>query len=853
MRKLALLLIALLLLAAPQVRSVVVQAPEEKAASAPDQNGSDKKAQGPSPAVAVRNRLVVVGPPKVYDDLYLQNMLSSMQNQLAAIRGIDQATLLSHIGVAQGADLRQMGVAISASGPPTPQTSTFSLAPGVPAFSYPPSYSSPPAAGVTLPSGTAAATTPGTTTTISSVTPTAPTPSPSSLTVPTIPSLGQSSLDTYNESLQLSSAIAGTALLLNGAPSDSVDRTSGQPKTTVTIGFPITVEPPALSDKDLASAVAEVHVTICSNSSEEPPSIVTLLPQERSYNVASMVDKSFLGSASAVLGGVVNVGGGFFWGHTRYYLVQQQETVAFLLPSESVLRSCGDEKARYTSFAWQIRPMLGKEFIRPGNSVNFVRISVPKVDAPTPATPIGKACVSILWRKPALAGLFRHKSDKYLGEEILGEERCNDIDYYGTQAKESTLTVMDIGQGAVTVQVDGTFLPGTTVRLGNTYLKPDSITATHDTLTFTAPASAIVAAGQVYIVGRDGLEVWAVRQVGDKEHLNPTTGLSLKQPKISPYSDTQSLVTLDAQEPVITRSGDNSPPFENRAVDPWVVVIGGKVFGLSDAPFFSEMGGEIELNQESKTYSKRATQIQLIVPTSLIQASPRIELRRLLWPDVFFRQSKSIPADTFSKAAPSVSKASTLSTHKGLTIALLGTGLDRLKPVYPSPTDCKDCKWESTGSTFLKVTLPKPPEEKKDASGKKKDKDKEQAIDPTDGLRQLAFCRKQGGGDDCDSNFPMLIVDVPKLEAAKPSLEDHDPVPVNTHKVTITGSELDQVVSIEHAKVSLAFRIVPGKSPSLELDLPDSIAAVPGGYSLLVTFADKSRVVYLLTIQKSAS
>ncbi len=325
----------------------------------------------------------------------------------------------------------------------------------------------------------------------------------------------------------------------------------------------------------------------------------------------------------------------------------------------------------------------------------------------------------------------------------------------------------------------------------------------------------------------------------------------MEQPKVSPYSEAQSLVTVDFQEPVIARPGDKSPSFDNPAVDPLVVVIGGKVFGLSDAPFFSEQVGEKQPRKEGEMYAMRPGEIQLIVPTALIQASPRIELRRLLWPDVFFRQSKSIPADTFSKAAPSVSKASTLSTHKGLTIALLGTGLDRLKPVYPSPTDCKECKWDSTGSTFLKVSLPKPLEAKADASGKKKDK--EQAIDPTDGLRQLAFCRKQEKGDDCDSNFPMLIVDVPRLEAAKPSLEDHDPVPVNTHKVTITGSKLDQVVSIEHAKVSLAFRIVPGKSPSLELDLPDAIAAVPGGYSLLVTFADKSRTVYLLTIQKSGS
>jgi hypothetical protein len=156
------------------------------------------------------------------------------------------------------------------------------------------------------------------------------------------------------------------------------------------------------------------------------------------------------------------------------------------------------------------------------------------------------------------------------------------------------------------------------------------------------------------------------------------------------------------------------------------------------------------------------------------------------------------------------------------------------------------------------VNLPKP-EEKKEAAAKKKDKDKEAPPDPTDGLKQLAFCRKQSGSNDCDSNFPTLVVDVPKLDDAKPkpSLDKHDPIAVNTRQVTITGNLLDQVVAIEHAKASLAFRLVPakdpGKSPSLMIDLPDFIAKVPGGYSLLVTFADKSVTGYLLTIQKSGS
>jgi hypothetical protein len=809
----------------------------------PDGNPQDdackpSKKQAVAAELPVKNRLVVVGKPKVYDDLYLRQQLAALQSQLAGIHAVDQATLLSHIGMAQGASLNQISAAISASGLPTPQVQTFALPPGVPAFSYPPGYGPPsPVASVypTYPTGVATTTTPGTQTTLSSVTPTAPAPAPLTLAPPSISSLSQSSLDTYNESLQLSAEITNTTLLLQGALSDTLSH-DGNPKTTVTVGFPITVEAPAIADKDLAGAVAEVRVGICSvgtNESAEYPSIVTLLPRERTYNVASLVEKSFLASASTVMGGVLNVGGGFLWSHKRYYLVQQQETVAFLSPEEN--KACDKAKNR-TSFTWQIRPVLGKEFIRPGNSVNFVQFAIPEVIAgATTTTTIGRTCVSVVWRKPAVTGLFRKKSDEYLGDSITSNEQCYDIDYYNTlSSKNRTLTVTDVGQGLVTVKAVGTFLPGTTVRLGSTYLPPDSIDYTHDMLKFTTSASAIVAAGHVYFVGRDLREIEALRPYCKKDRL------TINDVSISPYSDTQSLVIITFQAPPRAEiQGRHNP-----ADDPWVVVIGGKVFGLSDAPFLAQT--EI--------------QIQAIVPTALIQGSPRVELRRLLWSDNCYRGWKDIPPNTFSKASPSVVNASILSTQKGLTIGLVGTGLDQVTMVFPAAADCPGCQLDPVGSTFLRITLPKPKEPKKDEGKKDKKKDekneknaddKPAAIDPTDGLRQLVLCRRNAS-ELCDGNFPTLLVDVPKLDASapKPSLDKHDPIPMNTAQVTITGSLLDQVVSIEHAKGSLTFRLVPGKKPSLVVDLPASMSTIPGGYSLLVTFADKTATAYLLTIEK---
>jgi hypothetical protein len=130
----------------------------------------------------------------------------------------------------------------------------------------------------------------------------------------------------------------------------------------------------------------------------------------------------------------------------------------------------------------------------------------------------------------------------------------------------------------LTVKVTGTFVPGTKVRLGNVYLPPDIITATHDGLKFTVPAAALVAAGRAYYVGRNGREIEIVHQLS-KEEIKKSSRLEM-QTLISPYSDTQSRVKIDYQAPDEKISGDPSPGFDNPNDNPWVVVIGGKVFGL---------------------------------------------------------------------------------------------------------------------------------------------------------------------------------------------------------------------------------------------------------------------------------
>ena len=540
-----------------------------------------------------------------------------------------------------------------------------------------------------------------------------------------------------------------TQLLLGGAVSDHL-QTNGKPKTTFTLGFPITITPPSPDDKKLENAVAEIEISVCAESTLESPSVVTLLPQERTYNVASLVDKSFLGSISAVLGGVVNVGGSFLWGHKTYYLVQQQETVAMMRPG----RLCQDGSPD-VSFAWQIRPVLGNPFLRPGDSTNFVQVSVPGVpNNGSPTQEIGTACVSVHWR-------LGDKKGNYLGRAVDRQGPvCYPISYYSTSQRTDEVTVTDIGQGNVHVNVTGTFLPGSMVRVGSTLLNPTTITTTHDALTFDVPAKAIIAAEGVYLVGRDNRQQPVVEQRAYQEKQ-----LTINWLDICPYSDTLSKVKIGVSLPKESTPGvvlANASLKRRNGENPWLVLIGDKIFGLSDAPFFAQDDSSITV----------------LAPTDLIRTSNSVEVRRLLWPDTY-RDSKPIPSTIFAKTAPIVSKVSVVSSQNGLTLALEGSGLQDLRLEFPK---CGGCVIKSSGDTFATVRLakPDPPAAKSVKKGKRPIPKAPAVPDPTAGLKQILVCRGKPQSQDpqpahtgqpknaepfsdCDEGYPVLPLDVPNL------------------------------------------------------------------------------------------
>jgi hypothetical protein len=747
-------------------------------------------------ATPLSTKGIIVAPPKIYDNYYLQQLLSSLRSRLETLQVVDKTTLLSHIGQTQGATLQQLGFSLQGAGPSTPTVSSFALAPGVTPFSS---------------TGSPTATTPGTTTATTPLAPSNPAPSPAALTLPTI---GQSSLDTLNESMQLAYEITNVELLLNGATSDQIQADTGLPRSTFTVGFPITVLPPEKDDKQLADSLVEIQVTICES---RDASIVTLLPRERTYNVASLLDNSLAASIGTVLGGVFSIGGGFLWHHQTYYLVQQQETVALQYSSGA----CGSGRSS-TSFAWQIHPVLGKNYVRPGMETNFVQVSIPDPLA-QPGGTLVQACVRAGWRKT------KDKGNRL--QPISNDtQKCFDIKYYSTTPTVQSVKVSDVGSGNVLVQSTGTFLDGTRIRIaGKNPPSTAYISSDQRNLAFYASASDIVSSGGVTIVSREGDEQALLVPLPSRTPQSPTPSkVSITSVSVLPYSDSQSLVTIDfstpsgplPSEPCAPVPGAVNPP-PCIPSDPWVVNIGDKLFGLADSPFFVSSTNEIKL----------------LAPTSSVAGAPKIQMRRLLWPDQFYYDER--PLD---KSAIVVTKASLLAPAPELSLAFAGINLDQARLQYP---ECGDCL-KAVTSTFATVSF----SAKKNIPGLDADSIK--------ALRQIVMCRKDKSYPaKCDAAYAPVMAEIPKDDSgaakdSKPKLDKHEPIKPGTGQVSITGTGLDQIVAIKAGPTVMQFHLSIADKPALIVSIPPAVSNVEGQYPLFIELSDKTTTSYLLAISSKA-
>ncbi len=755
----------------------------------PTCSGSDKP-------IATTSNGIFVGGPKVYDDRSLQSLLDNLRARLGQLSGLDQASLISRIGSLQGASVSQLGLSAQGSSLPLP----------------------------------------GTTTTLSSAGQqtqvTAPTVTPTPPPLPNIPSFtppstfSQSALNTLNEQMQLNYEIINLQMLLEGSLNDQYVKGKYVKKHHVTLGFPISISVPS---EDYSNAVAEVEITICNmdeSSKVEPPSLMAVLPREKTYNVAAISNKLSSLGAGAIVSGIINLGVSFLWGHQSYYIVQDQDTIAVQLNARTEV--C--KSAKGVTFVWQFHPILGEKTVRQGLRQTFAQLAFSPLEnkefrpfEPTEEEeekeqmeqPDDIGCVSVTtrWRKyNAKTGI--------VGDELPGSSNHmpnSSIVNFDKRPIRSKVDTEDRHDGTMMVRVWGEYRSGTRVRIGSIFLDKSTPGFQHEPsyIQFIA-ANQPLALNGARLVYPNGSETKIDHSWVDVYEKKPVYSdgkpreayfydfspnlVKVVVPKgnlyVTPSPALNVFSTYDFE--ALMDAGGGVRYWWIGGPYPLIVTLGGKAFGLSDAPF------------EDNTKKD----VSFLAPKDLIKNQRTLIMKRLFLGKEFTHvYNISTMTD--------VSSITVLSANeKETTFALLGVGLwdDVIKVLYPPGITISTQDKTDGTMAFMDIKAKQ-----------------------LKGLKQIVLQR---------SDYPPLLVAIPdsKPSEKKPSLSDHGPIePTKGVTYTINGGMLESVAAIQYLDKKLSFNLSLDKK-SLTLKLPDEMTESPGIRWLDIIYVDKSMERYKVEV-----
>ena len=491
--------------------------------------------------------------------------------------------------------------------------------------------------------------------------------------------------DLLSEQMELTYQLVNLRLLLDRAISDRViteDPRFSAPRLQTVLGFQITVEP------QYKDAVAEVELTVTSLESSlkatEAPTIVSLLPRDKTYNVATFTSNANAFGLGAIIQPVA-LGLSTNSAQSSLYLVRDTDTVALeRLPPDRISASPLGIVPPAVRFAWQFRPVLGRRTVEPGLRQVYVMLALPSaVDQPFK----GYATARTIWKR------FDRKS-KRVGEEIGGSHNFQDIgpieikSVPGTEEdlrpKITDLQPEDAGGGQVLVNITGhNFFPDTVVGLADViYTSANGFELQSERrLRFLAPVTKLVLA-DASIIGPYGEHTRAVLSKELFDALNYTLAVDEPQSGIVPNDGSMSHViivlkkepkppfpnaplmddkTKEVQSKFLNSSLGRGPIYIENPKFPFVVSIGDSVFGLSDAPVL------MSRNEDSSRLK-----IEFDIETVKLRNNQRAVIQRLLGGrENILPWRYSLPQDF------SVSRVVVLSNdNTKATLGIIGTELD---------------------------------------------------------------------------------------------------------------------------------------------------------------------------------
>jgi len=778
---------------------------------------------GKPAAPSVADNGIIVGEPKVYDNAALQQMLDSARARLASMQFLDSSAIAAHIGSLQGASMQQSGVSFSVNGPPIAGLQTTANTGNTVTTTSQGTSSTNNSGSTTTTTGntTATGTTPGSTTseqlavtgpsttatstgntqsvltgpstqsvaTLAQQNPSAaPAPAMSTFTLPS--NFSPSASNVLNEQMQLNSEVESLSLLLEGALSDQFYQQGGVsfPKRRITIGIPVTIIP----SKKYKGDVAEIDLTVSSVVDCTPPAITAILPQDKTYNVASISSKS-ASIGGGVVTGVLTAGVNFAWQKQTYYIVQDQDTVALQYPSSSTSHSI--------QFGWQLRPVLGRPSVTSGMRTLFVQLALPP-EVCGQNDNLAAVSVATAWKR---IDRKTNSVDSHLIDPVASSRylipKINAAPQIG-----AVIGPVDNGDGTVTVHLASTsYLQGTYIKIGTSIIAQGSPLALFDPshIDFTVPA-ALLATQPAFLADRSGAYTKIIdARIGQE---NNNRCLTIDTPSMVPV--TSSLGRLSVKVNLDTSNCFCKEILNGTGLGDlhFVAAIGNRVFGYRDAP--------INVDESAGT-------LTFLAPVDLLRTSPSVMIVRPLWGEPFrATASFSAPLVPTIDKAPVVSKSS-----DNLQIALFGSNLQQLTP---------------------------PPGMKFNASGKSCDVKGPLATDDSNTARIL--CVPQALTSAMDqiplrtASGDLLLIAMPtNPNKDTPTLDAHAPILAGKAVgLTFTGSHLDDFTGVKVGKATITGAKLAKDKKSIDVPLTAAMVTAP---SIELTFSFKDSHPLVLVVQ----
>ncbi len=466
------------------------------------------------------------------------------------------------------------------------------------------------------------------------------------------------------------------------APSASGSQATARAQTL--LAFQISIDP-----KDrYSNALAEVEITVSSRGDTRlPPVLVALLPREKTYNMAT-VSKGQAGFGNAAIQAMATSDG-----KDSFYIIKDTDTIALerLTPVGESAKACGtgfQHSERDLTFAWQIRPVLGRDRVDAGTREVYALLALP-----TGAGEDYLADVHVHTHWRSLKHAKRKNAPEFLEDSARDELWTEAIRFNASEMELSLrpriagVRFVPNGKEEVLVVADGeNFLADTAVMLGNVTVPGAALNIQRERhLQFVASAKLLTEFDPI-LTGRFGSPVPLVdtRALNQQWTSDPAWGLKIEYARARPKDAEQSEVRIKL------KSRQRKRPLEELIVNNTLVSAAGRVFPVSGV--------------ETEPTDSDALMIRFDVPTALIRANPHVTVARLFGGDLYRDSGEVTLEDDIS--ASNVNLLAT--TDEDVTLAVAGNGFSTHAVVQIG--DATFTRWTRpellvTGSTLITLSV----------------------------------------------------------------------------------------------------------------------------------------------------